>query len=209
DSRTFWTAGRSKPMRMAMIAITTSSSISVKPRQRRREGKRFIEDSLLLSSSGALPSKGRRAGGRGSGCRTPASCPTGGWWCHRKSQGKSVAEEKLRRAPGRRAWVLPAPPTPKRGAARWRPAVRRALGSHACGALCSRWRGEGYLRGPAAPSRGSPLAQAVAAAEGTTPEHRTFLLPQKGGHLYCVPTARPFVLAGVGACPYTYILQRV
>src|SRR5207244_2936931 len=30
-SRTFWTAGRSRPMRMAMIAITTSSSISVKP----------------------------------------------------------------------------------------------------------------------------------------------------------------------------------
>src|SRR5262249_43354604 len=33
-SRTFWTAGRSRPMRTAMIAITTSSSISVKPRRR-------------------------------------------------------------------------------------------------------------------------------------------------------------------------------
>src|SRR5690349_11131089 len=33
-SRTFWTAGRSRPIRMAMMAITTSSSISVKPRQR-------------------------------------------------------------------------------------------------------------------------------------------------------------------------------
>src|SRR5947207_3604500 len=35
-SRTFWTAGNSRPMRMAMMAITTSSSISVKPRQRRK-----------------------------------------------------------------------------------------------------------------------------------------------------------------------------
>src|SRR5947209_6049048 len=32
-SRTFWTAGRSRPIRMAMIAITTSSSIRVKPRR--------------------------------------------------------------------------------------------------------------------------------------------------------------------------------
>src|SRR3954447_9232217 len=32
-SRTFWTAGSRRPMRMAMIAITTSSSISVKPRR--------------------------------------------------------------------------------------------------------------------------------------------------------------------------------
>src|SRR5437667_10328828 len=30
-ARTFWTAGTSRPMRMAMIAITTNSSISVKP----------------------------------------------------------------------------------------------------------------------------------------------------------------------------------
>src|SRR5215207_11497977 len=32
-SRTFWTAGSSRPMRMAMMAITTSSSISVNPRR--------------------------------------------------------------------------------------------------------------------------------------------------------------------------------
>src|SRR5262245_60841382 len=32
-SRTFWTAGRSRPIRMAMMAITTSSSISVKARR--------------------------------------------------------------------------------------------------------------------------------------------------------------------------------
>src|SRR5262249_53282099 len=34
-SRTFCTAGKSRPIRMAMMAITTSSSISVKPRLRR------------------------------------------------------------------------------------------------------------------------------------------------------------------------------
>src|SRR5262249_4215784 len=30
-SRTFWTAGKSRPMRMAIMAMTTSSSMSVKP----------------------------------------------------------------------------------------------------------------------------------------------------------------------------------
>jgi hypothetical protein len=30
-SRTFWMAGSSSPIRMAMMAITTSNSISVKP----------------------------------------------------------------------------------------------------------------------------------------------------------------------------------
>jgi hypothetical protein len=34
-SRTFWTAGKRRPIRMAMMAMTTSNSISVKPRQRR------------------------------------------------------------------------------------------------------------------------------------------------------------------------------
>src|SRR5262249_42323676 len=34
-SRTFWTAGTSRPMRIAIIAITTSSSISVKARRGR------------------------------------------------------------------------------------------------------------------------------------------------------------------------------
>src|SRR5262245_58599327 len=39
-SRTFCTAGRSRPIRMAMIAITTSSSISVK--HRRRVGRKQV-----------------------------------------------------------------------------------------------------------------------------------------------------------------------
>src|SRR5262245_34123572 len=33
-SRTFWTAGRSRPIRMAMMAMTTSSSIRVKADRR-------------------------------------------------------------------------------------------------------------------------------------------------------------------------------
>src|SRR5947209_3721997 len=36
-SRTFWTAGRSRPIRIAMIAMMTSSSMSVKPRRPRRD----------------------------------------------------------------------------------------------------------------------------------------------------------------------------
>src|SRR5215468_7124071 len=35
DSRTFWTAGSSSPIRTAMMAITTSSSMSVKAVRRR------------------------------------------------------------------------------------------------------------------------------------------------------------------------------
>src|SRR5262249_361672 len=35
-SRTFWTAGNSRPIRMAMMAMTTRSSISVKPRRLER-----------------------------------------------------------------------------------------------------------------------------------------------------------------------------
>src|SRR5262249_5182885 len=39
-SRTFWMAGNSNPIRMAMMAITTRSSISVKPRRRTRNERR-------------------------------------------------------------------------------------------------------------------------------------------------------------------------
>jgi len=42
-SRTFCTAGRSSPIRMAMIAITTKSSISVKARRQR--GREIITTS--------------------------------------------------------------------------------------------------------------------------------------------------------------------
>jgi hypothetical protein len=41
-SRTFWTAGSSRPMRIAMIAITTSNSMSVKPLRLLRGGESDI-----------------------------------------------------------------------------------------------------------------------------------------------------------------------
>ena len=37
-ARTCWTAGTSKPIRIAMMAITTSNSISVKPDDLGRDG---------------------------------------------------------------------------------------------------------------------------------------------------------------------------
>ncbi len=40
-SRTFWTAGKSSPINTPMMAMTTSSSISVKPR-RENMGRRLI-----------------------------------------------------------------------------------------------------------------------------------------------------------------------
>src|SRR5215212_1659395 len=47
-SRTFWTAGTRSPIRIAIIAITTSSSISVKPRERlQNRGSRKIAASLI------------------------------------------------------------------------------------------------------------------------------------------------------------------
>src|SRR5437016_5275256 len=42
-SRTFWTAGKSRPMRIAMMAMTTNSSISVNARHL-GERKRAMED---------------------------------------------------------------------------------------------------------------------------------------------------------------------
>jgi hypothetical protein len=35
-ARTFWTAGSNRPIRIAMIAITTNNSIKVNPRERKR-----------------------------------------------------------------------------------------------------------------------------------------------------------------------------
>src|SRR5262249_25920038 len=47
-SRTFWTAGSSRPIRMAMIAITTNSSIRVKPPRPVRERERVLRTDILL-----------------------------------------------------------------------------------------------------------------------------------------------------------------
>src|SRR5437763_2300913 len=48
-SRTFWTAGRSRPMRMAIIAMTTNNSIRVNPKRVRRPGH---VGTLFLRGSG-------------------------------------------------------------------------------------------------------------------------------------------------------------
>src|SRR6266851_9384424 len=49
-SRTFWTAGNSRPMRMAMIAITTSNSISVNAEDLFRDRGRGMGASLSAGS---------------------------------------------------------------------------------------------------------------------------------------------------------------
>src|SRR5438552_1034746 len=76
-SRTFCTAGSSRPMRMAMIAITTKSSISVKPdlelRNRSMEAPLDTEErknrneDRRTSRCLADRSKGMRTGGTNGG----------------------------------------------------------------------------------------------------------------------------------------------
>src|SRR5690606_14657379 len=59
DSRAIWIAGSSNAISTAMIAITTNSSISVKPERRRRERNELIIIFLLrkrLSKSGDIGS---------------------------------------------------------------------------------------------------------------------------------------------------------
>src|SRR5262245_54130630 len=83
-SRTFWTAGTSSPIKMAMMAITTRSSIRVKPRWRSHLlrsllktgivsplGKRMMESEHPLQSKGT---RGRKRSGRGgkTGAGSPA-----------------------------------------------------------------------------------------------------------------------------------------
>src|SRR5262245_59833295 len=58
-SRTFCTAGSSRPIRVAMMAMTTSSSISVKPPRRRRE-ERDMGSVLSSYESGELFVRGTR-----------------------------------------------------------------------------------------------------------------------------------------------------
>src|SRR5262245_41231436 len=56
-SRTFWTAGSSRPMSTAMMAITTSSSISVKARRVR--GTRDMGDPRAEKAPTLLTRQGR------------------------------------------------------------------------------------------------------------------------------------------------------
>src|SRR3954447_24294523 len=61
--RTFWTAGRSRPIRMAMMAMTTSSSIRVNPRFRAMA--RLLYRTLrfmIVSAYDMVLSDGRRSG---------------------------------------------------------------------------------------------------------------------------------------------------
>src|SRR5262245_41591179 len=92
-SRTFWTAGTSRPMRMAMIAITTSSSISVKPRRERV---------AVMVSSRTIAGGDNRGDGE---LRDPSALrPTAG-----------VAAASRRRPPFSDAEALPALRAPRRG----------------------------------------------------------------------------------------------
>ena len=78
-SRTFWTAGRSRPIRMAMMAITTSSSISVNADRRDGSGPRHQGNAPWEAAPRReVPRQGRRreralAGYRATRCRRAKS----------------------------------------------------------------------------------------------------------------------------------------
>src|SRR5579871_3634156 len=88
-SRAAWTAGRSSAIRTAMIAITTSSSISVKPRRLGGQGRTRIGNQS--SQAGEMTAK--------LGTRTePATREAPGGSC-------SVGSTPLRAGPGDRLQV--------------------------------------------------------------------------------------------------------
>src|SRR5579885_2210929 len=89
-TRTFCTAGRSRPMRMAMMAITTSSSTSVKPRRepvrQRQPGGRCLRFTVRILRRPNPTGKGTGCGG-GAGWEVswqmrPARVPVGGAFVH-------------------------------------------------------------------------------------------------------------------------------
>src|SRR5204863_4410181 len=61
-SRTFWTAGSKSPIRIAMIAITTNSSMSVKPGRRRRRVMRGRRKAALRERRKNNPPAGSAGG---------------------------------------------------------------------------------------------------------------------------------------------------
>src|SRR5262245_2653458 len=63
-SRTFWTAGSKRPMRLAMIAITTSNSISVNPRRVRSPSTRMAVLEQGCGSTVGLSVPGVKDAGR-------------------------------------------------------------------------------------------------------------------------------------------------
>src|SRR5438067_1570163 len=73
-SRTFWTAGSSSPIRIAMIAITTNSSISVKAERLRRMGETSDdkwEKKTLWAKEGRQPNPRPGASPGRTGCFHP------------------------------------------------------------------------------------------------------------------------------------------
>src|SRR5437763_1132077 len=83
-SRTFWTAGSSRPIRMAMIAITTSSSISVNPRLLRKRNRNIPHSSPMCDEREKKGLKGtpnvrldERVGGHAFRGRGPVGDPVG------------------------------------------------------------------------------------------------------------------------------------
>src|SRR5436190_15217705 len=83
DSRTFWTAGNKSAMRMAIIAITTSNSMSVNAERRRREAAIRENTGRLL-----IRRDGRKSG--------PAD---------RGRTGRACARAQLEGTAGPVAWV--------------------------------------------------------------------------------------------------------
>src|SRR5262249_60700011 len=69
-SRTFCTAGNKRPMRTAMMAMTTRSSISVKPRRRKRVSMDHPPNRYDLEEEG--PARGPEGDGPGKLHPTPA-----------------------------------------------------------------------------------------------------------------------------------------
>src|SRR5205814_239754 len=92
-SRTFWTAGSSRPMRMAMMAITTSNSISVKARRGARAHVRMRLMGLLT------------VGQKNNKCGHVHPCPVYGEsiepWNHPPTSGRTAGRPRPLRPPRR------------------------------------------------------------------------------------------------------------
>src|SRR5260370_38115733 len=108
-SRALWTAGMSRPTRMAMTAITTKSSISVKPLRGMYPGERLVMVHLaFLGPHLAL-------GGRGSNDHGPGDAKAAG---PRPAPGRPPKLQLERvnvwrgRLKNQQALPLPGPPPP-------------------------------------------------------------------------------------------------
>src|SRR5215212_8086136 len=87
-SRTFCTAGSSRPMRIAMMAITTNSSIKVKAR------RRDLGNDGIGTTPGEIRVFGREPGGHGRLLFHKQSTKCAGWTA--EVHGNSVRTGRLR-----------------------------------------------------------------------------------------------------------------